>query len=66
MDKDTKNEFENLAGIIKRSFDHVDKRFDKIENRLERIKNLILSEHKRRIEMLETQMKQIKDLLAIQ
>ena len=37
MDKETKKEFNNLAGMIKRGFDGVDKRFDKVEGRLDKL-----------------------------
>lgn len=36
---------ENLAGMIKRSFDHMDNRFDRVENRLEKIEKLLLEDH---------------------
>ena len=58
MDKQTKKEFDNLAGMIKRGFDRVDERFDKIEK-------LMLADHKRRIEQLEHEVKNLKELLAI-
>ncbi len=43
----------------------MDKRFDNVEGRLERIERLILVDHKRRIERLEAEMKELKDTLAI-
>lgn len=45
-------------------FDGVDKRLDKVEKRLDRIEKLILSDHKERIERLEIQVKELKDLIA--
>lgn len=56
---------DDLAAMIKHGFDGVDKRFDKVEDRLESIEKLILTEHKRRIELLELQMRQMRDMLAI-
>jgi len=43
---------------IQENFNHIDERFDKIEK-------LILADHKRRIEKLETELKEVKELLAI-
>jgi archaellum component FlaC len=51
-------------GVDKR-FDGVDKRFDGVDDRLERIEKLILANHKRRIEKLETEVKELKELLAV-
>jgi hypothetical protein len=36
-----------------------------VEERLERIEKFILADHKRRIERLEGEMKDLRDLLAI-
>jgi hypothetical protein len=35
MDKQTKKEFDNLGGMIKRGFDGVDKRFEGVDKRFE-------------------------------
>lgn len=69
---------ETLAGMIQRGFgemakkhdmdkrfDSVEKRFDAIDDRFDRIEKLILADHKRRIERLEEQVKDLRDLLAI-
>lgn len=62
---------EQLAGMVQRGFEEtakseeVNKRFDKIEDRLERIEKLILADHKRRIEKLETEVKELRELLAL-
>ncbi|KKQ77265.1 MAG: hypothetical protein US98_C0008G0002 [Parcubacteria group bacterium GW2011_GWC1_38_6] len=62
---------EDLARMIKKGFDEtskkkeVDDRFDVIENRLEKIEKLILADHKRRIERLEGEVRDLKDLLAV-
>jgi len=54
---------EDLAGMVKRGFDGVDKRVkdlrDEMNDRFDRIEKLILADHKRRIERLE---EQVKDL----
>jgi archaellum component FlaC len=65
MDNETKKEFENLAGMVSRGFEHVDKRFDAVDERLNKIEKLMLTDHKRRIERLETEVKELKELLAI-
>jgi len=69
---------DDLARMVKKGFDEtakkidvdgqfkaVDKRFDIIEDRLDKIEKLILADHKRRIEKLETEVKELKELLAI-
>jgi archaellum component FlaC len=56
---------EDLAVMVKKGFDSVDKRFDGIDDRLDRIEKLILADHKRRIERLEDQVKDLRDLLAV-
>ena len=43
---------------MNRRFDLVDKRFDKIEN-------LVLASHQKRIEKLEAEVKELKELFAI-
>ena len=53
-----------FEGVDKR-FEDVDKRFDAVDARLDRIEKLILADHKRRIERLEVEMKDLKDLLAV-
>jgi hypothetical protein len=55
---------EDLAGMVQRGFKDVDKRFDGVEDRLDRIEKLMLVDHKRRIERLEEQVKDLRDLLA--
>lgn len=50
---------------VAKRFDAIDKRFDAVEDRLERIEKLMLVDHKRRIERLEEQVKDLRDLLAI-
>jgi len=50
---------------VNKNFDEVNKRFDKVEDRLERIEKLLIAEHRRRIEKLETDVRELKDLLAV-
>jgi len=62
---------EDLARMVQKGFeetakrDEVNSRFDIIENRLDKIEKLILADHKRRIERLEDEMKELKELFAI-
>lgn len=46
-------------------FEGMNKRFDIIEDKLESIEKLILVDHKRRIERLETEVRELKDLFAM-
>ena len=54
----TKRDLSGLKSEMDKRFDGVDKRFDKIEN-------LILIDHKRRLEKLESDMKELKNALAM-
>ncbi|MDD3729118.1 MAG: hypothetical protein PHH17_03515 [Candidatus Pacebacteria bacterium] len=62
---------DDLAMMIKKGFDEtakkseVSRRFDVIEGRLEKIEKLILADHKRRIEKLEMEIKELKELFAV-
>lgn len=51
--------------VIKGDFNHMENRFDRIDGNLERIEKLILADHKRRIEKLETEVKELKTLLVV-
>ncbi|MFA5169627.1 MAG: hypothetical protein WC420_02745 [Candidatus Paceibacterota bacterium] len=62
---------EDLALMVGKGFQSVDKRFDGIDRRLDRmdkrfdrIEKLILAEHKERIEKLEMEVKELKELIA--
>jgi hypothetical protein len=56
---------EDLAVMVKKGFDGVDKRFDGVDDRFDRIEKFILADHKRRIERLEEQVGDLRDLLAV-
>ncbi len=58
--------FEKTATVemVEKGFEEVDKRFDGIDKRLDRIEKLILADHRERIEKLEQEVKDLKDLLA--
>ena len=65
---------DDLAVMVQKGFDDVtDKmatksemnhRFDLADKRFDKIEKLILSDHRERIEKLETGLKELKDLLA--
>jgi hypothetical protein len=42
----------------------VDRRFDQVDRRFDRIEKLILPNHKERIEKLEMDVKELKELIA--
>ncbi|MBI2041555.1 MAG: hypothetical protein HYT20_00865 [Candidatus Nealsonbacteria bacterium] len=46
-------------------FDKVDGRLNKIDDRLETIEKLFIADHRQRIEKLETEVRELKDLLAV-
>lgn len=66
---------EQLATMVKRGFDDVtqnmarkgdvNRQFGEVREHLERIEDLILKDHKHRIERLEREMKQLRDLFAV-
>ncbi|MBI1984548.1 MAG: hypothetical protein HYS60_00340 [Candidatus Wildermuthbacteria bacterium] len=66
---------DDLARMVAKGFDEVEKdmakrnevnhRFDIVESRLERIEKLVLADHKRRIEKLEDEVKELRGLLAM-
>lgn len=62
---------DDLAIMIQKGFletakkDEVDKHFDAVENHLEKIEKLLIAEHRRRIEKLEEDVKELKELLAV-
>ncbi len=55
--------------VVYKRFDSVDKRIDSLEkhmnDRFNTIEKLVLADHKRRIDRLERDMKEIKEALAI-
>ncbi len=63
---------DGLARMVQKGFgdtakrNEVNERFNKVENRLERIENLLIVDHRTRIEKLEVAVKQLKELLAVE
>lgn len=56
---------DDLAGMVKKGFDGVDLRFDRVEERFDKIEKLLIAEHRRRIEKLESDVKELKELLSV-
>jgi hypothetical protein len=56
---------DDLAVMVQKGFTGADKRFDKVDERLERIENMLIAEHRRRIEKLETDMRKVREILAV-
>lgn len=66
---------DDLAGMVKRGFDEitktmakkadVDRQFAGVNERLDRIEKIFLVDHKHRIERLEFEVKNLKDLFAL-
>ena len=70
--KNKNTTIDDLAIMVKKGFDGVDRRFDgvdrrldKVEKRLDRIEKLILADHRDRIEKLEMEVRELKNLLAV-
>jgi len=66
--KKKKITIEDLAAMVQRGFNDVISQMAKkkeVDERFDRIEKLILADHKRRIEKLEIEMKDLKNLLAI-
>ena len=56
---------DDLAIMVKKGFDGVDLRFDKVDESFDKIEKLIFADHKRRLEKLEEEMKELRGLLAL-
>ena len=52
-------------GYLKEQFGQVNERFDSVDKRFDKIENLILENHKRRIEKMEAEIKELKELFAM-
>lgn len=67
---------DDLAGMVKRGFDSVDKRFDdthvymdkrfdEMDKHFDRIENFLLKRHEEEIEQLKIRMRYVEDMLAV-
>jgi len=56
---------ETVVEAVDPYFVAIQKDFEQVYLRLDRIENLILAEHKKRIEKLEEGLKELKELLAV-
>jgi archaellum component FlaC len=66
LDKnDIKQIKEAVVEAVDPYFAAIQKDFSNVNDRLERIEKLILADHKRRIEKLENEVKELKELLAV-
>jgi oligoendopeptidase F len=75
MTKNNITTIEGLAEMIQRTMAskedikefraEVQQQFELVESRLDRIEHLLIEEQKRKIENLETRMKELEDALAI-
>lgn len=64
------NDFNNttnddLAMMIAKGFDGADKRFDEVNKRFDKIERILLEDHRKRIEKLEDEMKELRGALAL-
>ena len=50
---------------VNRHFSEIDRRFDGVDKHLEKIEKLLIVNHRERIERLEMEVKNLKELLAI-
>lgn len=62
---DLKQIKEAVVEAVDPYFAAIQKDFEQVYGRLGRIEQLILADHKRRIEKLETEVKELKELLAV-
>ena len=62
---------DDLARMIKKGFDEtptrmeMNKRFDALESKFDRIERVVMQDHRQRIERLEFEVKNLKNLLAV-
>ena len=63
---------DDLAVMVQKGFDgvdvkfeHVDKRFDSMDKRFDKIESLILENHRKRIEKIEAEIKELRELFAM-
>lgn len=53
------------ANDINLRFGEVDERFDEMDKRFDKIENILITDHQRRIERLESKVEELRDLLAV-
>lgn len=64
---DVDKQFQGIDGRLDKiddCLDSIDGRLDKIDGRLDKIENLILTDHRHRLEYLELEVQRMKDLFA--
>lgn len=71
MNNEENTSIDELARMVQKGFeetakaDKVAEEFRSVNERLDRIENLLIEEHRRRIERLENEMKEVRDALAM-
>ncbi len=65
MEKPKKITIDVLAGMINRSFEHIDKRFDGIDARLDRIEQKVDLAQENRLSHMEEDVRKIKTKLDL-
>ena len=65
---------DELAVMVQKGFDdvatksdikNIDKRFDAMDKRFDKIENVVLASHQKRIEKLEAEIKDLRELFAM-
>lgn len=62
---------EKLAVMVQKGFaetatkDDMNRRFNSVDKRLEKIENLFIADHKKRIEKLEIEIKELREMFAM-
>lgn len=61
----TKGDVSERFGEVNQRFDAVDSRLDSIDERLDGIETFLLDDHRRRIEKLEGEMTELREVLSL-
>lgn len=69
--KDTDKKIDDLAVMVQKGFAEtatkadMDLRFKEVDKRFDKIENLVLASHQKRIEKLESEVKELRELFAM-
>lgn len=72
--KDIDDRFDNFASMVQKGFEktstkeqvgHLELRIDKVEKGLATIRDLIIENHRKRIEKIETEIKELREMFAM-
>ena len=61
----SKEDVRQLEQKVDQGFKQVEERFNEVDERFDKIERLILEDHRKRIEVIETDLKRLKEALAI-